>query len=1061
MSSNSSVASISSAYSVTSSFRHHNAPFVPPTPSTPKPMLNADVNHKPKTRGSVGIMVVGLGGANGTTLMAGILANRLKTQWRGPQGQPREANYNGCITQLKQRGQFGGVGFKDKVHGLADASMAAVGGWDIRPTKLGDALLSAQILDYDLQQQLREEMNKVKVFRGVYDPRFIGSSQHSTATHVLSSDEASNDSEALKCLRADIRYFKWRNGVVGHTTVIWSASVEPNCGILPDLYTARDLLETIETPEERRGGPLPPSLLYATAALLEGCSFINGGSQNTLSCPGLSDLARQQVGVYCMGTDFKAGQTKFKTAAAEYLRTTGLKPTVISSSNHLGNNDMRNLASAKEASDAKLRVKHDIFAAWEEDIDHKVGIMFTPVINDDKRDFVEYTSRGFLDQTHTMVTYTRASDSVLCVPLMIDSAVWCDYFAGRSWPYEKVAKALAYLFKVPEGAAEGVDPGFFRQMQELETQVKNAHDAKAAREKDPTKKRRVRIRPEEKTTEWAIPHDARIICAGLACVDMQLNHASGGDGGEHIETFAGERSIGGGSVSMACKTLARLCHGPPLDDEFMQVTPPVVYSVIPLCKIGNDDTGNKLLSLLENSGGCRNVDTSYTKSAKQRDPSARTALAVLPIYQDGRRGCFFDAASNSTFSARDLVEMIGSLSSGSTGPALDTSRMSPGEIDDYRERLEVLTPEYGAFLFGYPHLLPQIQGEALAQVLLEARSIMVDGGVIALDLNGVPEGRFPIREGSLRSLSDLRNDAVIGMALEHVDILHLNEDELCLLTGCELIGTEECKLEDEYTIATAVNLFLNAGVGVVAVTRGAKGSFVSCNGQERFRRTPMLPDSWVDCTARGSALQLPPGTIINSNGAGDSFTSGLLVAAMLRHTGQTVPIRNEDGHDEEFPSKVPSPPQKTPPPNKKKMTPYTLYMRENYVSLKQQCKDDKKAIFSKCHEMWENESDEVKSMYERKAMEENEADAENAMSIRVMDDMEALDSTKELHSPSQDENPRNLYMTNRSLNLESAVLFASLVAAYHIDMSTRDRKHIDMLQLLERSMVFPTGLEEI
>ena len=50
---------------------------------------------------------------------------------------------------------------------------------------------------------------------------------------------------------------------------------------------------------------------------------------------------------------------------------------------------------------------------------------------------------------------------------MIDSAVFCDFFAHRKWSYEKVSKALAYLFKVPEGAAKGVDPGFFRQMTEL------------------------------------------------------------------------------------------------------------------------------------------------------------------------------------------------------------------------------------------------------------------------------------------------------------------------------------------------------------------------------------------------------------------------------------------------------------------------------------------------------------------------------------------------------------------------------------------------------------------
>ncbi len=328
--------------------------------------------------------------------------------------------------------------------------------------------------------------------------------------------------------------------------MIWSASVEPNCELLQSLRTASELIDSLDMTEQERGGPLPPSLVYATAALLEGCSFVNGGSQNTLSCPALDDLARQMTGTYCLGTDFKAGQTKFKTAAVEYLRTMGLTPKVIASSNHLGNNDMKNLASQDAASKAKLRVKHDIFEAWEEDLDHKVSIMYTPFINDDKRDFVEYTSLGFLGQTHTMVTYTRASDSVLCVPLMIDAAVWCDYFSNLSWPFDKVAKALAYLFKVPEGAAKGVDPGFFRQMEVLDREVLAAHEAKLSRRKDPVSKKRVRIRPEEKRTEWAIPHGARIICAGLACVDMQLNQASGGDGGEGIESFEGEKSIGGG-----------------------------------------------------------------------------------------------------------------------------------------------------------------------------------------------------------------------------------------------------------------------------------------------------------------------------------------------------------------------------------------------------------------------------------------------------------------------------------------------------------------------------------
>ena len=155
-------------------------------------------------------------------------------------------------------------------------------------------------------------MNKVKIFRGVYDPQFIGTSQHATATHILTPTEAPNAAEAIKCLRADIRYFKWRNGVVGHTTVIWSASVEPNCELLHQLVTADQLLDAIDMSEKERGAALPPSILYATAAILEGCSFINGASQNTVSCPGLTDLAQQQLGVYCLGTDFKAGQVSCK-----------------------------------------------------------------------------------------------------------------------------------------------------------------------------------------------------------------------------------------------------------------------------------------------------------------------------------------------------------------------------------------------------------------------------------------------------------------------------------------------------------------------------------------------------------------------------------------------------------------------------------------------------------------------------------------------------------------------------------------------------------------------------
>ena len=121
---------VTSVYSTASSYRHQpNGPFMVPTPEAPQPVLVKDIKHKPKTLGSFGVMIVGFGGANGTTLLAGVLANRLGISWYGPKGEPMTANYFGCITQLNQKGIHGGVGYRDKVKGLADASMAAIGGW--------------------------------------------------------------------------------------------------------------------------------------------------------------------------------------------------------------------------------------------------------------------------------------------------------------------------------------------------------------------------------------------------------------------------------------------------------------------------------------------------------------------------------------------------------------------------------------------------------------------------------------------------------------------------------------------------------------------------------------------------------------------------------------------------------------------------------------------------------------------------------------------------------------------------------------------------------------------
>ncbi len=434
--------------------------------------------------GSTGILIVGIGGNNGVTLLAGKIANRNKLSWETSSTGRMSANWFGCLTQIPSRGRHGGVGYRGRIPGLADANDVIVGGWDIRPTKLGQALYDCRVLEPDLVRQVRGEMDEMDIMEGVWDPSFIGESQHATATHVVSGEDNVSTRTRLDRIRRDIQHWKEKHAVTGHTTVIWSASVERISET--DYNSPDDLLNAIYN--DSNNDDISPSMLYAAASALEGCSFVNGGSQNTLSsamaslfdhtsyrrhdAPSSSMLSKfapySSTRAYCLGTDYKAGQTKFKTAAVEYLRALGLSPRVIASSNHLGNNDMLNLTT-KKTLNAKMRVKSDIFGPWEEtDLDHKVAVMYTPYIGDEKRDFVEYTSLGFLGSPHTMVTYTRCMDSILCVPLMVDAAIWCDYFVSHDVSSGDVARATAYLFKVPEGEARGVDPGFFNQMKELD-----------------------------------------------------------------------------------------------------------------------------------------------------------------------------------------------------------------------------------------------------------------------------------------------------------------------------------------------------------------------------------------------------------------------------------------------------------------------------------------------------------------------------------------------------------------------------------------------------------------
>ena len=819
-----------------------------------------------------GMLVVGLAGNNGVTLLAGQIANRKRLTWESSRDGPRAANCLGCITQ---------VGALADQYTFAPFSELVVGGWDVVPTKLGDALYRSRVLDYDLVRQVRDEMDGMPVMRGVWDPEFYGDSQAAGATHI--APEATR-LEQLARLREDIRSFKVSEGLTsGHTTVVWSASVERPC---EEYERASELLAAIVADDKPN---VSPSLLYATAALLEGCSFVNGGSQNTVQ-PALVELAAGGVVLpppfepsalccggaasssldgggdgdggggdgssrnggeampmrspYVLGTDFKAGQTKAKTAIVEYLRALGLKPRTIASYNHLGNNDMKNLLSPRTWK-AKARVKTDVFGAWSEAdgnvIDHQVAVLYTEQMGDEKRDTVEYTSEAFMGCEHTMLTYTRCMDSALCVPLMIDAVIFCDYFYSRGASPPDAARAIAYLFKLNEGGAVGVDPGFFNQSAALAAMLAD-----------------LPAEPEPAAADAAAAVGTAasdggggggggggsgggggvvgsVLCAGLSCVDMMLLRATDPATREAIAPFQGCEVTAGGSASNSAMSLRAMG----------------VSAAVLTCA-GQDGRADELAQIFEGEG----IDTTLLL----REPDVSTSLAVLPVFESGGRGCWVDLSANERLTPQRMLS------------ALRTPEASHVR-DDTR-----------ALLVGYPHLLKGLQGDALRDFLAGASELLGtrDGDddaeaeasppIVALDVNGATLGAFADADG------------VLGPALPLADLLHANLDEAMHIAGVPPGSlTEDFASEVELRQLVAAPL-LAAGVAVVAITLGGHGAYVAVTSDDaRLGRSALLRDSagtWRGRTVRLPALPLEGE--LNANGAGDAFTSGMLAAMLWR-----------------------------------------------------------------------------------------------------------------------------------------------------------------------------------
>ena len=159
--------------------------------------------------GKVGMMLVGWGGNNGSTVTAGILANRRKLVWDTREGT-RTANYYGSVvmgstiklgTDAETHEEIN-IPFHDVLPMLHPNDLV-IGGWDINGMDLAGAMDRAQVLEPALKTLVRKEMALMTPLPSIYYPDFIAANQEDRADNILPGNKACT--AHVEQIRKDIR----------------------------------------------------------------------------------------------------------------------------------------------------------------------------------------------------------------------------------------------------------------------------------------------------------------------------------------------------------------------------------------------------------------------------------------------------------------------------------------------------------------------------------------------------------------------------------------------------------------------------------------------------------------------------------------------------------------------------------------------------------------------------------------------------------------------------------------------------------------------------------------
>ena len=403
-------------------------------------------------------MLVGLGAVS-TTFIAGVLAVR--------KGIARPI---GSLTQmgtvrLGKRTEARSPLIKDFLP-LAGLDDLVFGGWDIFEDNCYEAATTAGVLEKELLDQVRPEMEAISPWPAVFDRRYV---KRLDGPNVK---KGANKRELAEQLIADIRRFKAEQQC-DRLVMMWCGSTE----IFMQESPAHESLEAFEKALEANDEMIPSSMVYAYAALKEGIPYGNAAPNLTTDTQALLQLAERTRSPVA-GKDLKTGQTLMKTIIAPGLKARLIGVKGWYSTNILGNRDGEVLddpESFKTKEESKKSVldyilQPHLYPELYGDVCHVVRINYYPPRGDNKGGWDAIDIFGWMGYPMQIKVDFLCRDSILAAPIVLDLALFLDLAqrAGQSGNQEW----LSFYWKSPHAGANPPEHDIFIQQTKLKNTLR-------------------------------------------------------------------------------------------------------------------------------------------------------------------------------------------------------------------------------------------------------------------------------------------------------------------------------------------------------------------------------------------------------------------------------------------------------------------------------------------------------------------------------------------------------------------------------------------------------------